>query len=82
MSTQITNYQCPACTGPMHFDGQTGKLRCDYCDSTYTIQEVEALFEEKMSRQKTSPRWKILLLNGARMRIRCVPTIAPPAARS
>ena len=55
MSTQITNYQCPACTGPMHFDGQTGKLRCDYCDSTYTVQEVEALFEEKNEQAENQP---------------------------
>ena len=47
MSTQITNYQCPACTGPLHFDEQTGKLRCDYCESTFTVEEVEALFAQK-----------------------------------
>lgn len=55
MSTRITNYQCPACTGPMHFDGQTGKLRCDYCDSTYTVEEIEALFEEKNERAESQP---------------------------
>lgn len=47
MSTQITNYQCPACTGPLHFDEQTGKLQCDYCESSFTVEEVEALFAEK-----------------------------------
>lgn len=47
MATQITNYQCPACTGPLRFDGQTGKLRCDYCESSFTVEEVEALFAEK-----------------------------------
>ena len=26
MPTQVTNYQCPACTGPMHFDSAEGKL--------------------------------------------------------
>ena len=41
MAEQITNYQCPACTGPPRFDEQEGKLRCDYCDSCYTVQEVE-----------------------------------------
>lgn len=47
MSTQVTNYQCPACTGPLRYDGQTDKLQCDYCESSYTIEEVEALFAEK-----------------------------------
>ena len=31
MPTQVTNYQCPACTGPLHFSAETGKLVCDYC---------------------------------------------------
>ena len=47
MSTQVTNYQCPACTGPLRYDGQTEKLQCDYCESSYTIEEVEALFAQK-----------------------------------
>ena len=47
MATQVTNYQCPACTGPMHFDGTTGRLVCDYCDSTYTVEQIEALYLQK-----------------------------------
>ena len=47
MSAPITNYQCPACTGPLHFDEQLGKLRCDYCESTYTVQDVEELFAQQ-----------------------------------
>lgn len=30
MPSQVTNYQCPACTGPLHFAGDSGKLECDY----------------------------------------------------
>ncbi|MDO5476022.1 MAG: hypothetical protein Q4F43_02790 [Eubacteriales bacterium] len=47
MADQVTNYQCPACTGPLHFDGKIGKLKCDYCGSTYTVEEVEKLFAAK-----------------------------------
>ena len=47
MADQVTNYQCPACTGPLHFDGKTGKLKCDYCGSTYSVEEVEKLFAAK-----------------------------------
>lgn len=46
MATQITNYQCPACTGPLRYDGSSGKLVCDYCGSTYTTEEIEALYAE------------------------------------
>ena len=48
MSTQITNIQCPACTGPLHFDGESGKLQCDYCGTVFTVQEIEALYGEKI----------------------------------
>jgi len=44
MATQITNYQCPACTGPLHYAADSGKLECEYCGSSYTVAEVEALY--------------------------------------
>lgn len=47
MATQVTNYQCPACTGPLHFAGATGKLECEYCGSAYDVAEIEALYAEK-----------------------------------
>ncbi len=47
MPTQITNYQCPACTGPLHFVGESGKLECDYCGSKYDVAEIEALYAQK-----------------------------------
>ena len=34
MPTQVTNYQCPACTGPLHYSAKSGKLECDYCGSS------------------------------------------------
>ncbi len=47
MADQISNYQCPACTGPLRFDGKTGGLQCDYCGNSYSVQEIEALYREK-----------------------------------
>ncbi|MFR7894319.1 MAG: hypothetical protein ACLU38_09830 [Dysosmobacter sp.] len=47
MAAQVTNYQCPSCTGPLHFVGASGKLECDYCGSTYDVAEIEALYAEK-----------------------------------
>lgn len=47
MPSQVTNYQCPACTGPLHFVGESGKLECDYCGSTYEVSEIEALYQKK-----------------------------------
>ena len=47
MASEITNYQCPACTAPLRFDGESGKLVCDFCGSTYEVSEIEALYTEK-----------------------------------
>ena len=47
MAAQVTNYQCPACTGPLQFNAETGKLGCEFCGSTYEATEIEALYAEK-----------------------------------
>lgn len=47
MAVQTINYQCPACTAPLRFDGTSGKLVCDYCESSYSVEEVEAFYREK-----------------------------------
>lgn len=66
MPSQIANYQCPACTGPLRFDGGSGKLKCDYCGSQFTVQEIEALNEAKVeqaeqagvqAQQKPEEKW-------------------------
>ena len=47
MAEQITNYQCPACTGPLHFSAGSGKLECEFCGSSFEIADVEALYAKK-----------------------------------
>lgn len=47
MPSQVTNYQCPACTGPLQYDSRTGKMACEYCGSVFTVSEIEALLAEK-----------------------------------
>ena len=47
MASQVTNYQCPACTGPLHYSGSSGKLECEYCGSSYEVAEIEALYAPK-----------------------------------
>lgn len=50
MSTQLTNYQCPACTGPLHFVGESGMLECDYCQSRFTVEEIDQAYASKNAR--------------------------------
>ncbi|MBP5306011.1 MAG: hypothetical protein J6Z02_09195 [Lachnospiraceae bacterium] len=52
MAVSITNYKCPACTGPLKFNGEKNKLECEYCGSLFTEEEVKAMFAE--SEQKAS----------------------------
>ena len=47
MSDQITNYQCPACGGPLHFSDESQDLACDYCDSHFDVADIEAFYANK-----------------------------------
>ena len=47
MGDQVVNYQCLCCCAPLRFDGESGKLKCDYCDSEFEVAEVENLYREK-----------------------------------
>ncbi|MCQ2586492.1 MAG: hypothetical protein MJ174_00140 [Treponema sp.] len=49
---KVTNYQCPACTGPLHFVGSSGKLECDYCGSSFEVSEIDAIYNEKVKEAK------------------------------
>lgn len=47
MAAELTNYQCPACMGPLRYSGSEGMLVCDYCDSTFPVAEIEELYRQK-----------------------------------
>ncbi|MBQ9347219.1 MAG: hypothetical protein IJT94_07770 [Oscillibacter sp.] len=47
MPSQVTNYKCPACGGPLHFVGASGRLECDYCGSSFDVKQVEEAMAQK-----------------------------------
>ena len=47
MAEQVTNYKCPACGGPLHFSNESQDMACDYCDSHYTVAEIEAGYAQQ-----------------------------------
>ena len=51
---QATNYQCPACGGPLHFSGTTQKLECDYCGSSYTVEEIDKKYKHEETQEGMS----------------------------
>lgn len=42
---QLHEYECPKCGGGLEFDSSIQMLRCPYCDSQYTIEEVQNVDE-------------------------------------
>ena len=48
MPSKLTNYQCPSCTGPLRYDGESGRLQCDYCGSSFTTAEIEKILQAKL----------------------------------
>lgn len=56
MAEKTTNYQCPACTGPLHYDGASGKLVCDYCGSAYDVKDIEARYAKSRPLPTLPPR--------------------------
>lgn len=55
MAFESVNYQCPACGGPLHFASAEQKLVCDYCDSRFEVEEVEALYRGARTRPMPKP---------------------------
>ncbi len=67
MATQITNYQCPNCTGPLRFAGETGQLTCDYCATHYDVAVIEQLYADKeqaAASAGTQPQWDLSQTGG------------------
>lgn len=58
MATQITNYQCPSCTGPLRFVGGSGRLECEYCGTSYDVAVIEQLYADKeQAAAGADPQW-------------------------
>lgn len=60
MPAQITNYQCPNCTGPIHFDTDSGGVDCDYCGAHFDVKVIEQLYadkEQEVARGEALPEW-------------------------
>lgn len=47
MAELVTEYKCPACNGSMKFDPVSGKVKCEYCDAIYSIEEAKAMVADR-----------------------------------
>jgi len=60
MATEVTNYQCPSCTGPLQFSSESGKVACDYCGESFEVATIELMYagkEEIAARAAIEPEW-------------------------
>ena len=51
---ETTTYQCPNCNGRLIFDGGIGKLKCEFCESEFTAEEVERIYAERQATSDAS----------------------------
>lgn len=45
----ILNYKCPNCSAPLTFDSKTQKMTCDFCGSSYTLEELREIYPEQQT---------------------------------
>ena len=45
----MLNYKCPNCTAALVFDSKTQKMKCEYCDGEFLVEDLEALKEDELS---------------------------------
>ena len=74
MASQITNYQCPSCTGPLRFDGASGKLQCDYCGSSFTTAEIEKIYKDKLEQAEQAAKIQPKARKGQKLKPKQYPT--------
>lgn len=51
MAVETTTYQCPHCNGRLRFNGDLGKLQCEFCESVFDPAEIERLYADKQTAQ-------------------------------
>lgn len=50
----LLEYECPACGGTLEFDTASQKLKCPFCDSLFTVEEIKEILAEKQKKAEES----------------------------
>ena len=67
MAVQVTNYQCPNCTGPLHYGSESGQLECEHCGTNFEVSVIEQLYADKEQAAATAgtePQWNLATAGG------------------
>ena len=38
----VLSFKCPCCVAPLEFNGDQGQMTCEYCGSSFTMEQVKA----------------------------------------
>lgn len=58
MAETSTSFKCPSCGGPLDYKPGMTDIQCEYCDTQFTIQALEAFYaqKEKMAAEAQNAR--------------------------
>lgn len=52
------SFKCPGCAAALHFSGETGELKCEYCGASFTVEQAKAAQEaEKEDAASSDMTW-------------------------
>ena len=81
----IISFKCPNCGGELIFDPATQKYKCEYCNSLFAQEELDAMKPmqgeepEAAARQRPGRQWESGKAN--RRARRCITAVRPAAQR-
>ena len=50
------NYKCPNCSAGLTFDSKEQKMKCEFCGSTYSLEELDKLAEQQDTVEEIRPK--------------------------
>lgn len=53
--SDLLEYKCPACGGALEFDSATQMMKCPFCESTYTVEELSQV--DNIFDKEATPDW-------------------------
>ena len=56
--SELFEYKCPNCGGPLRFDSTVQQLKCPYCDSTVDVAALAGYDEELKRSGADDMRWE------------------------
>lgn len=55
---ETLNYKCPNCLAGLVFDSKTQKMKCEYCGSSYSLDELDQRLEQEENiKEDTGTHW-------------------------